>query len=169
MQEENYHSNFRNLPFTSNTAVTPSDFAHPRSQYSISLYLYGIPALAGKVLYFVLVKDKPALPPNAIAGEKKVSMTVGLKAFFKNRDFLFLLGLFLIGAGSFNAILTEIDYIFKDRPLDIDSALAAGIVGGQIGGLPIVFFFNMTAITVLFGVAFVLALLLQDIKAPTLN
>jgi MFS family permease len=225
------------------------------------LFLYGIPALVGMVLFFVLVKDKPELPPNPIAAEKKVSMTVGLKALFKNRDFLFLLGLFLIGVGAFNAILTKIDFIFKDRPLDIDSALAAGIVGGlivigglcgavvlsalsdkyhkrkvflimaagmaaplslclqffssivllsvcgfvfvfflisampvgltyavekthpvpeatsngilmlggQISGLPIVFFFNMTAITILFGVAFVLALLLHDIKPPAPN
>jgi predicted MFS family arabinose efflux permease len=222
------------------------------------LYLYGIPSLIGMILYLILVKDKPALPPNPIAAEKKVTMTIGLKALFRNRDFLFLLGLFFIGVGSFNAILTKIDYIFKNRPLDIDSALAPGIVGGliviggmcgavilsalsdkyhkrrifmimaagmavplslflqylssivllglcgfvfgfflisampvgltyavekshpvpeatsngilmlsgQISGLPIVFLFNMTAITMLFGVAFILALLLHDIKAP---
>lgn len=220
------------------------------------LYLYGIPALIGMILYLVLVKDKPKLPPNAIAAEKKVTMTIGLKALFRNRDFLFLLGLFFIGVGAFNAILTKIDYIFKNRPLDIDSALAPGIVGGliviggmcgavilsalsdkyhkrriflimaagmavplslflqyissivllglcgfvfgfflisampvgltyavekthpvpeatsngilmlsgQISGLPIVFLFNMTAITILFGVAFILALLLHDIR-----
>ena len=38
---------------------------------------------------------------------------------------------------------------------------------GQISGLPIVFSFNMTAITMLFVVAFILALLLHDIKAST--
>jgi MFS family permease len=222
------------------------------------LWAYGIPALIGLVLHIILVKDKPLVPPNPIAAEKKVTMTVGLKALFKNRDFLFLLGLFLIGVGAFNAILTKIDFIFTDRPLDIESPLAAGIVGGlivigglcgavvlsalsdkyhkrkiflvlaagmavplsvllqyvasiwllgacgfvfgfflisampvgltyavekthpvpeatsngilmlagQISGLPIVFLFNMTAITVLFVVAFILALLLHDIKAP---
>ena len=224
----------------------------------VILYAYGIPSLIGMILYFIFVKDKPKLPPNAIAAEKKVTMTVGLKALFKNRDFLFLLGLFLIGVGAFNAILTKIDFIFKNRPLDIEPALAAGLVGGlmvvgglfgavilsalsdkyhkrkiflvlaagtavplalllqyvssivllgvlgfvfgfflisampvgltyavekthpvpeatsngilmlggQIAGLPIVFLFNMTAVAVLFAVAFVLALLLTDIKAP---
>jgi MFS family permease len=160
--------------------------------------------------------------------------------------------------GAFNAILTKIDWIFKNRVLDIDSTLAPGIVGGliviggmcgavilsalsdkyhkrkiflilaagmavplslllqylssivllgiagfvfgfflisampvgltyavekthpvpeatsngilmlsgQISGLPIVFFFNMTAITVLFGVALLLALLMQEITSP---
>jgi MFS family permease len=222
------------------------------------LYVYGIPALVGMILYFLFVKDKPKLPPNPIAAEKKVTMTVGLKALFRNKDFLYLLGLFFIGVGAFNAILTKIDWIFKNRVLDIDSTLAPGIVGGliviggmcgavilsalsdkyhkrkiflilaagmavplslllqylssivllgiagfvfgfflisampvgltyavekthpvpeatsngilmlsgQISGLPIVFFFNMTAITVLFGVALLLALLMQEITSP---
>lgn len=220
------------------------------------LWLYGIPALVGMILYLIFVKDKPRLPPNPIAAEKKVSMTIGLKSLFRNRDFLYLLGLFFIGVGAFNAMLTKIDFIFKDRTLDIDSTLAPGIVGGliviggmcgavvlsalsdkyhkrkmflvlaagmaipftlllqylssivllgicgfvfgfflisampvgltyavekthpvpeatsngilmlsgQISGLPIVFLFNMTAITVLFGVALLLALLMQEIK-----
>ncbi len=235
------------------------DLGTPRQGIDMILLLYGIPSLIGMVLHIIFVKDKPALPPNPIAAEKKVSMTVGLKALFKNRDFIFLLGLFLIGVGAFNAILTKIDTLFKGRPLDIDPALAAGIVGGlmviggllgavilsalsdkyhkrriflilaagvaaplslclqflssivllgvcgfvfgfflisampvgltyavekthpvpeatsngilmlggQISGLPIVFLFNMTAIAILFAIAFILALLLHDIKAPT--
>jgi len=220
------------------------------------LWVYGIPALVGMLLYFLFVKDKPKLPPNPIAAEKKVSMTIGLKSLFRNKDFLYLLGLFFIGVGAFNAILTKIDSIFKNRTLDIDSTLAPGVVGGliviggmcgavvlsalsdkyhkrriflilaagmavpfslllqylssivllgisgfvfgfflisampvgltyavekthpvpeatsngilmlsgQISGLPIVFFFNMTAITVLFGAAVVLAMLLKEIS-----
>jgi MFS family permease len=64
------------------------------------LYLYGIPALVGMILYLFLVDEKPEQPPNPIAAEKKVSMTLGLKALFVNRDFLYLLGLFLIGVGA---------------------------------------------------------------------
>lgn len=222
------------------------------------LYLYGIPALIGMILYLVFVKDKPKVPPNPIAAEKKVSMTVGLKALFKNRDFLLLFGLFFIGVGAMSAILTKIDCIFVNRPLDIDTTLAPGIVGGllviggmcgavilsalsdryhkrkiflvmaaglavpftlllqflssivllgicgfffgfflisampvgltyaverthpvpeatsngilmlggQIGGLPIVFFFHLTVITILFGAALVMALLIREIARP---
>ncbi len=103
-----------------------------RQGIDVVLYAYGIPALIGMILFLFLVKDKPEVPPNPIAAEKKVSMTVGLKALLRNRDFLFLLGLFLIGVGSFNAILTKIDGIFKNRALDIDPSLAPGIVGGLI-------------------------------------
>jgi Na+/melibiose symporter-like transporter len=89
------------------------------------------------ILFFIFVKDKPKLPPNPIAAERKVSMTIGLKSLFKNRDFLFLLVLFFIGLGAFNAILTKIDDMFKTRALDVDSALAPGIVGGLmvVGGM----------------------------------
>ncbi len=227
----------------------------------VILYAYGIPSMVGMILFLGLVKDKPRVPPNAIAAEKKVTMTIGLKALFKNRDFLLLLAIFLIGVGAFTAILTKIDAIFKERSLDIDTALAAGIVGGlmviggmcgafilsalsdkyqkrkiflvmaagmavplslflqyfssiwllgicgfvfgfflisampvgltyavekthpvpeatsngilmlggQISGIPIVFLFNMTTITILFAIAFILALLLHDIKAPAAN
>jgi MFS family permease len=60
-----------------------------------------------------------------------------LKSLFANRDFLILLMLFFIGLGAFNGILTEIDAIFKNRPLDIDSKYAPGIVGGLmvVGGM----------------------------------
>ncbi|MBN1635108.1 MAG: MFS transporter [Deltaproteobacteria bacterium] len=250
------------IGFTTVMFATDFILAHYRKVGTVEqgidviLYVYGIPALISMILFFIFVKDKPEEPPNPIAAEKKVSMTVGLKSLFRNKDFLYLLGLFFIGVGSFNAILTKIDYIFKNRPLDIDSTLAPGIVGGliviggifgavilsafsdkyhkrkiflilaagmaipltlllqhlssivllgicgfvfgfflisampvgltyaverthpvpeatsngilmlsgQISGLPIVFFFNMTAITVLFGAALLLALLMQDVK-----
>jgi MFS family permease len=103
----------------------------------VILYLYGIVSLAGMVLFFTFVRNKPKLPPNPIAAEKKVSMTVGLKSIFTNRDFLLLLGSFFIGLGAFNAIMTKIDFLFKDRSLGIDSTLVPGIMGGLlvVGGI----------------------------------
>jgi MFS family permease len=103
----------------------------------VILYLYGVIALAGMILFLCFVKDKPKLPPNPFAAEKKVSMTVGLRLIFRNKDFLLLLGSFFIGLGAFNAIMTKIDYIFKDRPLGIDSTLVPGIMGGLlvVGGI----------------------------------
>ncbi|MBN2159618.1 MAG: MFS transporter [Spirochaetes bacterium] len=109
---------------------------NPRGGIDTILYIYGIFSLAGTILYLLFVKDKPATPPNPIAAEKKVSMLIGIKALFKNRDFLLLLGAFFIGLGAFNAISSKIDAIFN-RPLDIDPSIAPGIVGGLIivGGI----------------------------------
>jgi len=101
------------------------------------LYLYGIVSLIGLILFFAFTRDKPKFPPNPIAAEKKVSMTIGLKSIFRNRDFLLLLGCFFIGLGAFNAIMTKIDFLFKDRPLGVDPALVPGIMGGLlvVGGI----------------------------------
>jgi MFS family permease len=103
----------------------------------VILLLYGITSLTGMILFLLFVKDKPKHPPNLIAAGRKVSMTVGLKALFRNRDFLLLLGSFFIGLGAFNAIMTKIDYLFKDRALGIDSTIVPGIMGGLlvVGGI----------------------------------
>ncbi len=103
---------------------------------SMILNIYGIFSLAGMVLYILFVKDKPASPPNPLAAERKVSMLIGIRSLFRNRDFLYLAGAFFIGLGAFNAISSKIDAIFN-RPLDIDPTVAPGIIGGLIivGGL----------------------------------
>ena len=107
-----------------------------RGGITFILWLYGIFSLASMILYLLFVKDKPKIPPNPIAAEKKVSIRVGLKSLFRNRDYIYLLGAFFIGLGAFNAISSKIDFIFN-RPLDIDPSLAPGIVGGLIilGGI----------------------------------
>ncbi|MBN2078609.1 MAG: MFS transporter [Spirochaetes bacterium] len=108
----------------------------PRQGIDMILTIYGIFSLAGMVLYLLLVKDKPETPPNPIAAERKVSMLIGIRSLFRNRDFLYLTGAFFIGLGAFNAISSKIDFIFN-RPLDIDASLAPGIIGGLmiVGGL----------------------------------
>lgn len=129
--------------FTTVMFATDLILAHYRTVGTVQqgidviLYAYGIPCLIAMILFLVLFKEKPEFPPNPIAAEKKVSMTIGIKSLFRNRDFLILLALFFIGLGAFNAILTEIDNIFKTRILDIDSTLAPGIVGGLmvVGGM----------------------------------
>lgn len=108
-----------------------------REGIEVILTAYGTVALASAILFFLFFKDKPLVPPNPIAAEKKVTMTIGLKSLFKNKDFIYLMVMFFIGLGAFNAILTEIDNIFKNRALNFDSTLAPGIVGGLIvvGGI----------------------------------
>jgi len=113
------------------------DAGSVRQGIEVILTAYGTVALASAILFFLFFKDKPLVPPNPIAAEKKVTMTIGLKSLFKNKDFIYLMVMFFIGLGAFNAILTEIDNIFKNRALNFDSTLAPGIVGGLIvvGGI----------------------------------
>jgi MFS family permease len=104
------------------------------------LNIYGIFSLVAMLLYIILVKDKPATPPNPIAAEKKATMLIGIKNLFKNRDFLYLLGAFFIGLGAFNAIMSKIEDIFKKR-FDghlLDTTMSLSSVASLIGGLIIV-------------------------------
>ena len=73
------------------------------------LTIYGIPSLGSAILFFLFFREKPLVPPNPIAAEKKVTMTIGLKSLFKNKDFIYLMIMFFIGLGTFNTILTMID------------------------------------------------------------
>ncbi len=108
-----------------------------RQGINVILTAYGTVSLASAILFFLFFKDRPKVPPNPIAAEKKTTMTIGLKSLFQNKDFIYLLVLFFIGLGAFNAILTKIEDIFKNRPIDFDPTLVPGIVGGLIviGGI----------------------------------
>ena len=112
----------------------------PAKGIQLIMSIYGIFSLAAMLLYIFLVKDKPATPPNPIAAEKKVTMLIGIKNLFKNRDFLYLLGAFFIGLGAFNAIMSMIEDIFRERVSDhaILSTLSLTSIASLIGGLIIV-------------------------------
>jgi MFS family permease len=112
----------------------------PSKGIHLIMDIYGIFSLAGMLLYFFLVKDKPATPPNPIAAEKKATMLIGIKSLFKNRDFLYLLGAFFIGLGAFNAIMSMIEDIFKKRVEGhiLDTTMSLSSVASIIGGLIIV-------------------------------
>jgi MFS family permease len=112
----------------------------PAKGIHLIMNIYGIFSLVAMLLYIFLVKDKPATPPNPIAAEKKATMLIGIKSLFKNRDFLFLLGAFFIGLGAFNAIMSMIEDIFKERVDNhiLDTTMSSGSVASLIGGLIIV-------------------------------
>ncbi|MFW9903500.1 MAG: MFS transporter [Candidatus Thorarchaeota archaeon] len=94
------------------------------------LLVYGLLSLISMVLYLLFVKDRPSQPPNPYFREK-MFQTKGIKNLFKNRDFNFLIFLFFVGLGIFNALLSAIDDIFSRFSPD------TGIIGGLIilGGI----------------------------------
>jgi MFS family permease len=101
------------------------------------LKIQSILSIITLTLFFLLAKDKPKVPPNPIAAAKKLTMTVGFKSIFKNRDFLLLMCCFFIGGGAFNAIITKIDIIFRDRALGMDPSVVASVMGVviMVGGM----------------------------------
>jgi cyanate permease len=102
-----------------------------------TLLAYGIAAAAASALFFVFVRERPATP---VGPEERSLVFDGLKSMLRNRNFLLLLVLFLIGLGLFNAVTTWIEDIVRPRGFSIDQAGLAGgmmVVGGIVGALVI--------------------------------
>jgi len=92
----------------------------------------GIVSIIGMTVFLIFAREKPAKPPGPAAIEKKTFVFEGIKGLLRNRDFLILMVLFLIGMGSFNAISTFIVPIVGSRG-DPGLLGALIIVGGIFG------------------------------------
>ncbi len=92
----------------------------------------GVLAVIGMALFLVLTKEKPEKPPGPAAIEEKTFVIEGIKKLLKNRDFLILMTLFLIGMGGFNAIATFIEDLVIGRG-DPGTVGALIVLGGIFG------------------------------------
>lgn len=110
-------------------------------QYGIPgmLRIYGVFALIFCIAFFVFVREKPPTPPAEVDTER-VLVFDGLKHIFKQRNMIFLLVIFFIGLGMFNAVSTWIEQIIAPRGFTVVEAGTLGgliMVGGIIGCLVI--------------------------------
>jgi MFS family permease len=99
------------------------------------LKIYGFAAVICSICYLIFVKDKPETPPAEIALER-TSPFEGLKHILKQRDMLFLITLFFVGLGIFNAITTWVEQMIAPRGFTIVQAGTLGavlMVGGIVG------------------------------------
>jgi len=98
------------------------------------LYIYGIFALISAVVFLVFVRERPPVAPCRPDQEERALAVDGLKLIFKNKDFNWLLFIFFIGLGVFNAVTTWIENILRPRGF---TSLQAGMTGGLMiaGGI----------------------------------
>ncbi|HSO86100.1 MAG TPA: MFS transporter [Draconibacterium sp.] len=119
-------------------AVTPLLILENQSNYGIEkmLWIYGIISLAGSVLLLVFMREEPPTPPTVKEFAERISPAQGISAVLKNRDMQWLLLLFFIGLGIFNAVSTCIDQICKSLTME-QTGMIGGImlVGGVLGAL----------------------------------
>ena len=104
------------------------------------LLIYGIVAVIGIVVFFVFVKERPPTAPCRPDQEERSLVFDGLKESLRMRDFVFLLVIFFVGLGVFNAVTTWIEDIVRPRGFSIIQAGNIGglmIVGGIIGAVVI--------------------------------
>ncbi len=111
-------------------------------EYQISgmLLIYGIVSVISIVVFFAFVKDRPPTPPCLPDQEERSLVFDGFKESLRMKDFVFLMVIFFVGLGVFNAVTTWIEDIVRPRGFSIVQAGYVGglmIVGGIIGAVVI--------------------------------
>jgi len=99
---------------------------------------YGAAAAVAAVIFVVVAREKPALPPDESASRERAFMIEGLKFALRNPSFLRYLAISFIGMGIFNGVTTWVEGIVKPRGIDSTAAGILGAImlaGGLVGAL----------------------------------
>ena len=101
---------------------------------------YGGAALAAGLVFVVVVRDRPRVPPepDEQSGEGRALMLDGLRHALRVRPFVVFLGLAFLGMGVFNGLSTWVDAIVRPRGLSTADAGNLGallLLGGVIGAV----------------------------------
>jgi cyanate permease len=102
------------------------------------LYIYGIFALVSAAVFIVFVKERPPVAPCSPDQEERALALDGLKLIFRNKNFNWLMFIFFIGLGVFNAVTTWIENILSPRGFtSVQAGMTGGlmIAGGVLGAL----------------------------------
>jgi MFS family permease len=118
-------------------AITPLLISEtPNGIYNIEkmLWIYAAISVAGALFLLVFMRQAPPTPPVSERFTQRTNPVEGISNIFKNRDMRWLLLLFFIGLGIFNAVSTCIDQICRNLTME-ETGLVGGImlVGGILG------------------------------------
>lgn len=106
-------------------ALTP--YLTLQSGFRGMLMIYGIVSALAMIVFFLFARERPPSPPCPPDQEARSLVLDGLSKMIRQRDFIYLLIIFFVGLGAFNAITTWIEQIISPRGF---SATQAGDVGG---------------------------------------
>lgn len=98
------------------------------------LNIYGFISLSVAIVFIALSRERPLTAPCPPEQEERALALDGLRLIFRYKDFNWLMFIFFIGLGVFNAVTTWIENILSPRGF---SAVQAGITGGLmiVGGI----------------------------------
>ena len=117
-------------------ALTP--YLTLQSGIDSTLVAYGIVSVIAAVVFFGVAKERPPTPPCPPGQEERSLVFDGLKQALRKRDFVFLMLIFFVGLGAFNAVTTWIEDIVRPRGFSITQAGITGglmVAGGIMGAL----------------------------------
>lgn len=83
-------------------------------RFETMLLTYGILGLLGILLFFLLVKPRPATPPREVEVQQEITGWQGIKHILKIKDFVVLGFIALIGIGVFNGLATWLEKILNE-------------------------------------------------------
>jgi MFS family permease len=78
------------------------------------LLIYGVLGVLGILLFFLLVKPRPATPAREAEVQQEITGWQGIKHILKMRDFVILGFIALIGIGVFNGLATWLEKILNE-------------------------------------------------------
>ncbi len=102
------------------------------------VYIYGVVSIIAAAIFIIFVRERPATPPCDSQHEERSAITDGLRDTLRNKGFYWLMFIFFVGLGVFNAVATWIEDIVRPRGFNADQAGLAGglmIIGGIIGAV----------------------------------
>jgi len=116
------------------TGVALTPYLTLRSGIPGMLTTYGIASVIAMLIFFLFARERPPSPPCPPEQEARSLALEGLNKIIRQRDFIFLMIIFFVGLGAFNAVTTWIEQILSPRNF---SATQAGNVGGMMifGGI----------------------------------
>jgi MFS family permease len=82
--------------------------------FETMLLIYGVLGVLGILLFFLLVKPRPATPPREVEVQQEITGWQGIKHILKMRDFVVLGFIALIGIGVFNGLATWLEKILNE-------------------------------------------------------
>jgi sugar phosphate permease len=101
------------------------------------LLIYGIIGIAGMLLFYLLVRDKPPTPARELKEEEKISIREGIRSILRVRDFVILGFVALIGIGVFNGLATWLEKILNElhgiSMVDAGSISSVLVFSGMLG------------------------------------
>ena len=117
-------------------ALTP--YLTQQSGFGGMLMIYGIASALAMIVFFLFARERPPSPPCPPDQEARSLVLDGLSKMIRQRDFIYLLIIFFVGLGAFNAITTWIEQIISPRGFSATQAGNAGglmIFGGILGAV----------------------------------
>ncbi len=78
------------------------------------LLIYGVLGVLGILLFFSLVRPRPAMPAREVEAQQEITGWQGIKHILKMRDFVILGFIALIGIGVFNGLATWLEKILNE-------------------------------------------------------